>query len=75
LWLAAFAVGGQAENRKLVMGSVYRMVNNLIEVKEQEENVAIIHVDAATSFVNRSTQAPAKFKDISVGDQVATKLW
>jgi hypothetical protein len=32
------------------------------------------HVDAATSFVNSSTQAHAKFKDISVGDQVAIKV-
>jgi hypothetical protein len=57
LWLAAFAIGGQAENRKRVMGSVYRMVNNLIEVKEEERKVAVVHLDAATSFVTSSTQA------------------
>jgi hypothetical protein len=74
LWLAAFAIGGQTENRKLVMGSVYRIVKNLIEVKEEEGDIAVVHVHAATSFVNSSTQAHAKLKDISVGDQVAIKV-
>ena len=45
LCVAGFAVG-QGENRKLVMGSVFRIVKNLIEVKQEEGDIAVIHVDA-----------------------------
>ena len=62
------------EDRKLVMGSVYRVVRNLIEVKEEGSDISVIKIDAATKYINSSTQAPAKLKDIGPGDQVVVKV-
>ena len=71
-------VGGlgfaQTPNRKLVMGSVYRVVRNLIEVKQESGDLAIIKVEATTKYVDSTTQAPAKLKDIAVGDQIVIKV-
>jgi hypothetical protein len=75
--LTLCAVGiaiGQAETRKLVMGSVFRIVKNLIEVKQEEGDIAVIQVIVATTYINSSTQTPAKLKDISVGDQIVIKV-
>jgi hypothetical protein len=75
LFAAALAVGqSDTESRKLVMGSVYRIAKNLIEVKQEEGDIAIVHVTPATTYVNSSTQAPAKLKDISRGDQIVIKV-
>lgn len=73
---AATVVVGQteAESRRLVLGSVYRIAKNLIEVKQEEGDIAIVHVTPATTYVNSSTQAPAKLKDISRGDQIVIKV-
>jgi hypothetical protein len=75
LLFAATIVDGQtvSERRKLVMGSVYRIAKNLIEVKQEEGDIAIVHVTPATTYINSSTQAPAKLKDISTGDQIVIK--
>jgi hypothetical protein len=73
LCVAGFAAG-QAENRKLVIGSVFRVVKNLIEVKQEEGDIAVLHVAPATTYINSSTQAPAKLKDIAVGDQIVVKV-
>jgi len=73
LSLSTFAIA-QTENRKLVIGSVYRVVRNLLEVKQEAGDLAIIRVDAATKYVDSSTQAPAKLKDIAVGDQIVIKV-
>jgi hypothetical protein len=64
------------EDRKLVMGSVYRIIRNLIEVKQEGSGLAVIKIDAATTYVNSSSskQVPAKLKDISPGDQVVIKV-
>jgi hypothetical protein len=62
------------EGRRLVIGSVYRIVKNLIEVKEEGADITVIRVDTATSYVNSSTEKPAKLKDISVGDQIVIKV-
>jgi len=59
LWVAACALG-QAENRKLVIGSVFRVVRNLIEVRQEDGDVAVILVTPATAYTNSSTQARAK---------------
>jgi hypothetical protein len=64
----------QTENRRLVIGSVYRVVRNLLEVKQDAGDLAIIKVDAATKYVDSSTHAPAKLKDIAVGDQIVIKV-
>jgi hypothetical protein len=64
----------QTPNRKLVIGSVYRVVRNLIEVKQEAGDLAIIKVDAQTKYVDSTTQAPAKLKDIAVGDQIVIKV-
>jgi hypothetical protein len=75
LFAAAFASGQtEAESHKLVLGSVYRIAKNLIEVKQEEGDIAIVHVTPATTYVNSSTQAPAKLKDISRGDQIVIKI-
>jgi hypothetical protein len=71
--LGGLAVG-QTPNRKLVMGSVYRVVRNLIEVKQAVGDLAIVKVDATTKYVDSTTQAPAKLKDIAVGDQIVIKI-
>jgi hypothetical protein len=64
-----------AQERKLIMGSVYRIAKNLIEVKQEESGaVAVIRVDAATTYVDSSTDKPAKLKDITVGDQTVIKV-
>ena len=68
---AAFA---RDEGRKLVIGSVYRVVRNLIEVQEDGGGKSVIKVDAATSYTDSSTEKPAKLKDVSVGDQVVVKV-
>jgi hypothetical protein len=64
----------QTPNRKLVIGSVYRVVRHLLEVKQEAGNLAIIKVDTATKYVDSTTQAPAKLKDIAVGDQIVIKV-
>jgi hypothetical protein len=68
---AAFA---RDDGRKLVIGSVYRVVRNLIEVQEDGGGKSVIKVDAATTYTNSSTEKPAKLKDVSVGDQVVVKV-
>jgi hypothetical protein len=63
------------EDHRLVMGSVYRIAKNLIEVKEEDGGaVAVIRVDASTSYLDSSTAKAAKLKDISVGDQIVIKV-
>jgi len=65
---------GQTSDRKLVIGSVYRVVRNLLEVKQEAGDLAIIKVDAATKYVDSTTRAPAKLKDIAVGDRIVIKV-
>jgi hypothetical protein len=62
------------DERRLVIGSVYRIVRNLIEVKEEGAGIAVIRIDSATTYMNSSTQAPAKLKDIALADQVVIKV-
>jgi len=57
----------------LVIGSVYRIVRNLIEVKEVT-GIAVIRVDSTTTYTNSSTQALARLKDIALADQVVIKV-
>jgi hypothetical protein len=64
----------RAEGRRLVIGSVYRVVRNLIEVQEEGSGVTVIKVDAATTYINSSTEKPAKLKDLAVGDQIVIKV-
>lgn len=64
----------RAGDRKLVIGTVYRVVRNLIEVKEEGSDIAIVRVDASTTYVNSSTETPAKLKDLKVGDQIVIKV-
>ena len=73
LAFGGFAIA-QTPNRKLVMGSVYRVVRNLLEVKEEGGDLAVIKVDAATKYVDSTTHSPAKLKDIAVGDQIVIKV-
>jgi hypothetical protein len=63
-----------AEGRKLVVGSVYRVVKNLIEVQQDTGGTAVIKADAATTYINSSTGKPAKLKDLAVGDQIVIKV-
>ena len=55
------------------MGTVYRVVRNLIEVQE-EGSTAVIRVDASTTYINSSTEKPAKLKDLAVGDHIVIKV-
>jgi len=76
--LVLLTLGGllfaQSENRRLVLGSVYRVVRNLIEVKQEGGDLAVIKVDSATKYIDSGTQAPAKLKDLAVGDQIVIKV-
>ena len=64
----------RAEGHKLVMGTVYRVVRNLIEVKQDSPELAVVRVDASTKYINSSTEHAAKLKDLSVGDQIVIKV-
>ncbi len=64
----------RAEGRRLVIGSVYRVIRNLIEVQEESSGLTVIKVDAATTYINSSTEKPAKLKDLAVGDQIVIKV-
>jgi hypothetical protein len=72
LTLVAPAFG--RDSTRLVMGSVYRVVKNLIEVQEEGSGIAVIKVDAATTYLNSSTEKPAKLKDLAIGDQIVIKV-
>jgi hypothetical protein len=63
----------RGEGRRLVMGTVYKVVRNLIEVQE-EGGTEVIRVDASTTYINSSTEKPAKLKDLAVGDQIVIKV-
>jgi hypothetical protein len=62
------------EGRRLVIGSVYRIVRDLIEVKEEGADITVIRVDSATTYINSSTEKPARLKDIAAGDQIVIKV-
>lgn len=64
----------RSEGRKLVVGSVYRVVRNLIEVQQDAGGTAVIKAEASTTYINSSTGKPAKLKDLSVGDQIVIKV-
>jgi hypothetical protein len=68
------SVLARAEGRKLVMGTVYRIIRNLIEVQEEGNSTAVIRVDASTSYINSSTGKPAKLKDLAVGDRIVIRV-
>jgi hypothetical protein len=72
--LLATAALARDDGRKLVIGSLYRVVRNLIEVQEDGGGKSVIKVDAATTYTNSSTEKPAKLKDLSVGDPVVVKV-
>ncbi len=65
---------GRTEGRRLVLGSVYRVVRNLIEVQEEGGGITVIRVDAATTYINSSAEKSAKLKDLAVGDQIVIKV-
>jgi len=60
--------------RKLVLGSVYRVVRDLIEVKQEGGDLAVIKVDSATKYIDSTTRMVAKLKDLAVGDQIVIKV-
>ena len=64
----------RAGGRKLVMGTFYRTVKNLLEVKDDSGKIVVVRFDASTTCVNSSTEKSAKLKDISAGDQVVIKV-
>jgi hypothetical protein len=68
------AVPGRADDHKLVMGTLYKVVKNLIEVKEDSAGLTVIRIDADTKYTNSSTEKPAKLKDLAVGDQIVIKV-
>jgi hypothetical protein len=78
LFLLTLSLGlpalGRADSHKLVMGTVYRIVKNLIEVKEDSAGLAVVRIDAATKYINSSTEKPAKLKDLAIGDQIVIKV-
>jgi hypothetical protein len=64
----------RAAGGKLVMGTVHRIVKNLIEVKEESDEIAVVVVDSSTTYVDSSTEKPARLKDLEVGDQIVIKV-
>jgi hypothetical protein len=65
---------GRATDKKLVMGSVYRIVKNLIEVEQDGGGLAVVVVDSATTYIDSSTEKPAKLKDLEPGDQIVIRV-
>jgi hypothetical protein len=66
--------GARATDRKLVMGSVYRIVKNLIEVEQDTGGLVVVVVDSSTTYTDSSTEKPAKLKDLEPGDQIVIKV-
>ena len=64
----------RAAGGKLVMGTVHRIVRNLIEVKEESDEIAVVVVDSSTTYIDSSTEKPAKLKDLEAGDQIVVKV-
>lgn len=64
----------RATDKKLVIGSVYRIVKNLIEVEQDSGGLVVVVVDSATTYIDSSTEKPAKLKDLEPGDQVVIKV-
>jgi hypothetical protein len=64
----------QATGAKLVMGTVHRIVKNLIEVEEESNEIAVTVVNSSTTYINSSIEKPARLKDLEVGDQVVVKV-
>jgi hypothetical protein len=64
----------RATDRKLVMGSVYRIVKNLIEVEQDTGGLVVVVVDSTTTYIDSSTEKPAKLKDLEPGDQIVIKV-
>jgi hypothetical protein len=64
----------RATDKKLVMGSVYRIVKNLIEVQQDGGGLVVVVVDSATTYIDSSTEKPAKLKDLEPGDQIVIKV-
>ena len=66
--------GARAADRKLVMGTVYRIVKNLIEVEQDSGGLFVVVVDSSTTYTDSSTEKPAKLKDLEPGDQIVIKV-
>jgi hypothetical protein len=60
--------------RKLVLGSVYRIEKNYVEVQVQAKEFVAVRTDASTTYFDSSVNKPAKPQDLGVGDQVAIRV-
>jgi len=63
-----------AAGGKLVMGTVHRVVKNLIEVKQESDEIAVVVVDSSTTYTDSSTERPAKLKELEAGDQIVIRV-
>jgi hypothetical protein len=57
--------------KSLVVGSVYRMGKNYIEVEVHAKEIVAVKTDASTTYFDSGVNKPARSQDLAVGDQVA----
>ncbi len=60
--------------KSLVLGSVYRIGKNYIEVEVQAKEIVVVKLDASTTYFDSSVNKPARPQDLGVGDQVAIRV-
>src|SRR5713101_5522647 len=60
--------------KSLVLGSVYRIGKNYIEVAAQAKEIIAVKIDSSTTYFDSSVNKPARPQDLSVGDQVAIRV-
>ena len=57
--------------KSLIVGSVYRMGKNYIEVEVHAKEIVAVKTDASSTYFDSSVNKPARSEDLAVGDQVA----
>jgi hypothetical protein len=57
--------------KSLIVGSVYRMGKNYIEVEVHTKEIVAVKTDASTTYFDSSANKSARSQDLAVGDQVA----
>ncbi len=58
----------------LVLGTVYRIGRNYIEVEVQAKEIVAVKIDASTTYFDSSVNKPARPQDLGMGDQVAIRV-
>lgn len=71
LLLVRPAIARADTGKGLVLGTVYRIRRNYIEVDVQAKEIVAVKVHASSTYFDSSVNKPARPEDLGVGDQVA----